>query len=173
MRHVSLPPPPPLRGLTFLAAWLALLLPALATAEVVPAHNNYKPTIALDNPGPNVLTGCGEHGRVATLRLRIPPKQDDGNAWNGEHYLQIHTVGNHGLFQFRTPTGVAKRWRNFTGDGIAGVDGNLIGEHTIEVRVRTGQNIGYGGGGEMSLTLRKTPVSSGRNNSTSTGSTAR
>ncbi len=62
MRHLSLPyppPPPPLGRLTALAAGLALLLPALATADVVRAHNNYKPTVVLDNPGPNVLTGCG------------------------------------------------------------------------------------------------------------------
>ncbi len=41
----------------------------------------------------------------------------------------------------------------------------------MEVRVRTGQNIGYGGGGQMSLTLKKTAPSG--TNSTSTRSTAR
>ncbi len=140
-----------------IAVGLAMLLPMTAIAEVVYANPNYKPIIVLENPGPNVLTGCGEQGRVATLRLRIPPKQDSGNAWNGEHYLHIQATGAHELFEFRERTGAVTRWRSFVGNGTAAVEGNVTGEHTIEVRVRTGQNIGYNGGGKMSLTLRKNP----------------
>ncbi len=123
------------------------LLPTLAIAEVVPAHNNYKPTIVLDNPGPNVLTGCGEHGRVATLRLRVPPPQKDGNAWTGDSALYIQATGNHGLFEFRNREGSITRWGNFYSNGRASLGQGLRGQHTIEVRVRTDQNIGYGGGG--------------------------
>ncbi len=132
------------------------LLPTLATAEVVPAHNNYKPTIVLDNPGPNVLTGCGEHGRVATLRLRIPPKQDDGNAWGGQNSLSIEVTGNREFFEFRHGEGAFERWtKNFIGGGVP-FDSNMKeGQHTIEFRVKTGENIGYGGGGEIFLTLKK------------------
>ncbi len=138
------------------------LLPTLATAEVVPAHNNYKPTIVLDNPGRNVLTGCGEQGRVAPLRLRIPPKQTDGNAWSGENYLVIQATGNHERFEFRNKTGASTRWKNFIGKGLAPLTENLTGQHTIEVRVKAGQNIGYGGGGEMFLTLEKSTPYLGR-----------
>ena len=138
------------------------LLPTLATAEVVPAHNNYKPTIVLDNPGPNVLTGCGEHGRVAPLRLRIPPKQTDGNAWSGENYLVIQAMGQHGYFEFRNKTGASTGWKNFLGNGLAPLTENLKGQHTIEVRVRTGQNIGYGGDLNINLTLEKSTPYLGR-----------
>ncbi len=132
------------------------LLPTLATAEAVYADPNYKPIIVLDNPGRNVLTGCGEQGRVATLRLRFPPKQDDGNAWTGENHLFIQAAGDHRYFEFRNRKGSQTGWKNFFGNGRAAVDSNLEGEHTIEVRVRTGQNIGYGGGAEVFLTLKKT-----------------
>ncbi len=133
------------------------LLPTLATAEVVYANPNYKPIIVLDNPGRNVLTGCGEHGKVATLRLRIPPKQEDGNAWNGNNALYIQATGDdYGHFEFRNRTGAQTGWMNFFSNGRATFDQNLKGQHTMEVRVKTGQNIGYGGGPEMLLTLQKT-----------------
>ncbi len=150
--------PPPLDRLTVLATVLVALtlLPTLATAEVVRAHNNYKPVIVLDNPGRNVLTGCGDQGRVATLRLRIPPKQDDGNAWTGFSALYMQATGDHRFFEFRNRRGAITGWTNFYSNGRASLGTGLIGQHTIEVRQRTGQNIGYGGGGEMYLTLNKT-----------------
>ena len=111
----------------------------------------------LDRTGPNVLTGCGGHGRVATLRLRIPPKQDDGNAWNGESALYIQATGDHRLFEFRNRTGAQTGWMDFFNNGKATFDQNLPdGQHTIEVRVKTGQNISYGKGGEIFLALEKT-----------------
>ncbi len=133
------------------------LLPTLATAEVVYANPNYKPIIVLDNPGPNVLTECGEQGRVATLRLRVPPPQTDGNAWNGSYFLYIQATGRHQIFQFRDMSASNKSWQDFFSNGRAAIEQYLAGQHTIEVRVKTGQNIGYGGGtgDEMSLTLEK------------------
>ncbi len=154
MRHL-IPPPPPLGRLTALAAGLALLLPALATAEVVPAHNNYKPVIVLDNPGRNVLTGCGGHGRVATLRLHVPPPQTDGNAWDGSYSLHIQATGSHQLFQFRDMNASNTNWRDFFSNGRLVFEQQHAGQYTIEVRVKTGQNIGYGGEGEIYLSLRK------------------
>ncbi len=152
-------PPPPLDRLTALAAALVALtlLPTLATADVVPAHNNYKPTIVMDRTGPNVLTGCGEHGRVATLRIRVPPPQKDGNAWNGTNALQIQaTTDAPGSFERRTSI-VGERWLPWEAEWD--IVNLAEGEHTVEVRTRTGQNIGYGGGGEMSLKLVKHPNS--------------
>ncbi len=148
--------PPPLDRLTALATALValILMPTLASADVVPAHNNYKPTISLTSVGANVLTGCGEQGRVAKLLLRIPPPQKDGNAWNGMNALQIQATGQPGSFERRTSI-VGGGWLPW------GATWDIVslseGEYTIEVRTRTGQNIGYGDGAEMSLKLMKHP----------------
>ena len=134
---------------------LTLLPTADVVAEVVPAHNNYKPIIVLENPGRNVLTGCGEHGKVATLRLRVPPPQTDGNKWDGSYSLHIQATGNYGHFEFRDRNAPNKNWRDFFDNGRAVFEQYYAGQYTIEVRVKTGRNISYGGGGEMFLTLKK------------------
>ncbi len=140
------------------------LLPTLATAEVVRAHNNYKPVIVLVNTGPNVLTGCGEHGRVATLRLRIPPSQSDGNAWSGTHILLIQANNNYEKFEVRIPTATANDsylsdWNSFNPEnGRVALPKTIIRkghQHTIEIRAKSGQNITFGDGYEMYLTLEK------------------
>ncbi len=150
--------PPPLAKLATLAAAMTFfLLPAsTATADVVRAHNNYKPTIALTRSGPNVLTGCGEQGRVATLRLRIPPSQNDGNAWDGSFALQIQATGSFGKFERRASI-LGQNWLPWIANWP--ITQLMEGEHTIEVRTRTGQNIGYGDGAEMFLKLVKHPSS--------------
>ncbi len=110
----------------------------------------------LDNPGRNVLTGCGEHGKVATLRLRIPPKQEDGNAWDGANFVFIQATGARGYFEFRNRKGSHRTWTPFTSEGKAFFGNNTEGYHTMEVRVRSGQNISLSDGIEMFLTLKKT-----------------
>ena len=133
-----------------------LMLAATAQAEVVPAHNNYKPTIVLDNPGPNVLTGCGEQGRVATLRQRIPPAQTDGNAWDRRHAVRIRATGQLQYFEVKPDS--SEPWVAWPSSGLLNLQADRpSGQHTLKVRARAGQNIVRGSAHAIFLTLEKIP----------------
>ncbi len=106
------------------------------------APSGTSPVVA-NRTGANVLTGCGGQGRVATLRLRVPPPQTDGNAWDGSHWLRIVATGEHQHFQLRLPEGT---WVNWPSSGTVDDAGLAPGQHLIAVRVRTDKDIGYGGG---------------------------